>query len=70
MASYYIYIYVSFIQVVYIGVQGQDESNTFTVVVWDMLFEPDNEEIIVLEGQTGVVLDVSDHLNSAANGIT
>lgn len=57
-------------QVVYIGVQGQDDINQFTVVVWDMLFDPDNEEIVVLEGQTGVVFDVSQQLNSAANGIT
>ena len=63
-------VHVLSTQVVYIGVQGQDDLNQFTVVVWDALFEPDNEERIVLEGETGVVFDVSNRLNSAASGIT
>lgn len=56
-------------QVVYIGVQGRDGTNQFTVVVWDLLFTPDKEEIVILEGQTGPVYNVSANLNSRANGI-
>lgn len=59
-----------YVQVVYIGVQGVDTVNQFTVVVWDLLFQPAEKEIIVLEGQTGVVYDVAQNLTSAANGIT
>lgn len=55
---------------VYIGVQGVDEINQFTVVVWDLLFTPDEDDIIVLEGETGIVYDVSMNLNSGANEIT
>jgi hypothetical protein len=57
-------------RVVYIGVQGVEELNQFTVVVWDLLFTPATEEIVVLEGQTGVVYNVADNFNSGANGIT
>lgn len=55
---------------VYIGVQGVDETNQFTVVVWDQLFSPAEDEIIVLEGETGVVYDVTDNFNDQAAGIT
>lgn len=58
-----------FAQVVYIGVQGHEGTNQFTVVVWDLLFTPDREEIVVFVGETGTVYDVSTKLNSAANGI-
>jgi len=57
-------------QVVYIGVQGQDGTNQFTLVVWDLLFSPDRDEDIVLEGETGVVYDVSSNLNDGASDIT
>ena len=55
---------------VYIGVQGHDDINQFTLVVWDLLFNPDRREIIVLEGETGAVYDVSADLTSAATGIS
>ena len=58
------------VQVVYIGVQGVDDMNQFTVVVWDMLFTPAEEEIVVLEGETGIVYDVTQNFNEGANGIT
>ena len=58
------------VQVVYIGVQGAEETNQFTVVVWDQLFSPAEDEIIVLEGETGVVYDVTDNFNDQAAGIT
>ena len=54
----------------YIGVQGVDETNQFTVVVWDLLFSPAETEIVVLEGETGVVYNVTDNFNAGANGIT
>lgn len=54
---------------VYIGVQGREGTNQFTVVVWDLLFTPDSEEIVVLVGKTGTVYDVSTNLNSSADGI-
>lgn len=49
--------------------QGREGTNQFTVVVWDLLFTPDREEIVVLVGETGAVYDVSANLNSEANGI-
>ena len=54
----------------YIGVRGADEINQFTVVVWDQLFSPAEEEIVVLEGQTGAVYEISANFNAGANGIT
>ncbi|CAI8034915.1 Protocadherin Fat 4, partial [Geodia barretti] len=57
-------------RVVYIGVRGADEINQFTVVVWDQLFSPAEEEIVVLEGQTGAVYEISANFNAGANGIT
>ena len=53
----------------YIGVQGSDQTNQFTVVVWDLLFSPAEAEVVVLDGQTGAVYDVSTNFNSEANGI-
>ena len=49
-------------QVVYIGVQGQDEQNEFTIIVWDQLFEPNEVTIDVLETQTGDLYDVTQNL--------
>ena len=49
--------------------QGHEGINQFTVVVWDLLFTPDREEIVVFVGETGTVYDVSTKLNNAANGI-
>ena len=67
----FVHVYLCMhVQVVYIGVQGMDDVNQFTVVVWDLLFSPDEEEIVVLEGQTGNVYDVTGNFNAAANGIT
>ena len=53
----------------YIGVQGQGGTNRVTLVVWDLLFTPDRDEDIVLEGETGVIYDVSNNLNNGATGI-
>ena len=55
-------------QVVYIGVQGQDRNNTFTLVVWDLLFDPSDVSIIIAEGVTGDVYDVSQNLTLPDNG--
>jgi len=55
--------------VVYIGVQGQDSSNTFTLVVWDLLFNVSDVNFSVVEGQTGIVYDVSQNLITPANAM-
>ena len=55
-------------QVVYIGVQGQSMNNTFTLVVWDLLFEPSDVSIIIAEGVTGIVYDVTQNLTIPDNG--
>ena len=52
---------------VYIGVQGQEERNAFTIIVWDQLFEPNEVSISVLETQTGVFYDIADNLVSRAS---
>ena len=54
---------------VYIGVHGREDNNQFTVVVWDLLFTPDRDRIVVLEGAIGSVYDVSTNLNAGAHGI-
>ena len=53
-------------QIVYIGVMGQETENQFTLIVWDILFTPERDEITVLEGQTGMVYDVSTNIKSEA----
>ena len=50
------------------AVEGQEGTNKFTVVVWDLLFTPDKDQIAIFEGKTGVVYDVSRNLNSEASG--
>ena len=40
---------------VYIGVQGQTEQNTFNIIVWDQLFDPSDVNRDILEGGTGAV---------------
>jgi len=49
---------------VYIGVQGQSDSSTFIILVWDQLFNPVDAYINVVEGAyTGVTIyDVSRNL--------
>ena len=47
---------------VYIGVQGQDEQNEFTIIVWDQLFEPNEVTVDVLETQTGDLYNVTQNL--------
>ena len=48
--------------------QGREDINQFTVVVWDQLFTPDSDQIVVLEGETGPVYDVTTNFNAGANG--
>ena len=40
---------------VYIGVQGQSEQNTFNIIVWDQLFDPSDVNHEILEGGSGAV---------------
>ena len=55
-------------QVVYVAVEGKEGINKFTVVVWDLLFTQDRDQIAIFEGKTGVVYDVSRNLNSKTSG--
>lgn len=59
-------------QVVYIGVQGQGQSDAFTLIVWDQLFEPVDAFIDVVEGALmGVTIyEVSNNLTEATQGQT
>ena len=50
------------------AVEGQEGTNKFTVVVWNLLFTQDRDQIAIFEGETGVVYDVSRNLNSEASG--
>ena len=61
-----------FLQVVYIGVQGQGQSDSFTLIVWDQLFDPVDAFINVVEGALrGVTIyEVSYNLTDAARGST
>ena len=43
-------------------------NNTFTLVVWDLLFEPSDVSIIIAEGVTGIVYDVTQNLTIPDNG--
>ena len=52
---------------VYIGVQGQEEQNVFTIIVWDQLFEPIEVTVDVLETQTGDLYDVTQNLIPTAS---
>jgi hypothetical protein len=53
--------------VVYIGVQGQEEQNAFTIIVWDQLFDPSEVFLDVLETQTGVIYSVAQNLIASAS---
>ena len=57
-------------QVVYVAVEGKEGTNKFTVVVWNLLFTQDRDQIAIFEGRTGVLYDVSRKLNSKASGIS
>ena len=61
-----------FLQVVYIGVQGQGQSDTFTLIVWDQLFDPVDAFINVVEGaHRGVTIyEVRNNLTDAARANT
>ena len=52
----------------YIGVQGQGQSDSFTLVVWDQLFDPVDTFIDVLEGLPAgtVIYNVRNNLTSSA----
>ena len=45
-----------YIQIVYIGVQGQEQQNAFNIIVWDQLFDPSDVNVEILEGNTGSML--------------
>lgn len=51
----------------YIGAQGQDEANAFTIIVWDQLFQPSEVSIDVLETQTDDLYDVTQTLLQSAS---
>ncbi len=53
---------------VYIGVQGQGQSDMFTLIVWDQLFDPVDAFINVVEGALrGVTIyEVTRNLTAAA----
>ena len=57
-------------QFFYVGVQGQDVQNTFTLLALDDIFSPSEASINVLEGDTGAVYEVADSLTSDADGVT
>ena len=52
------------------AVEGKEGTNKFTVVVWDLLFTPDRDQIAIFEGKTGVVYDVSQNFDNEASGIS
>ena len=52
---------------VYIGVQGQEEQNAFTIIVWDQLFNPSEVYMEVLETATGAIFDVAQNLRAPAS---
>ena len=49
--------------------QGQEEQNAFTIIVWDQLFEPSEVFIDVLETATGAIYDVTQNLIASASVI-
>ena len=52
---------------VYIGVQGQEEQNAFTIIVWDQLFDPSEVFLDVLETRTGAICGVAQNLIASAS---
>ena len=56
---------------VYIGVQGQSEQNTFNIIVWDQLFNPSDVNLNILEGGSGTteIYDFVQNLVQRARGI-
>ena len=55
---------------VYIGVQGQTNLDSFIIVVWDLLFDPQEVFIDIVDGATPgtVVYEVEQNLTAAATG--
>lgn len=47
--------------------QGQEEQNAFTIIVWDQLFEPSEVFMDVLETATGAIYDVTQNLIASAS---
>lgn len=56
---------------VYIGVQGQSEQNTFNIIVWDQLFDPSDVNVNILEGGSGTteIYNFAQNLVQRARGI-
>ena len=55
---------------IYIGVQGQTTGDTFSVDVWDQLFDLDDIIIDVIEGPNAgeIIYEVGTNLKAAASG--
>ena len=47
--------------------QGQEEQNAFTIIVWDQLFDPSEVFWDVLETQSGAIYDVTQNLIVSAS---
>ena len=47
--------------------QGQEEQNAFTIIVWDQLFDPSEIFLDVLETRTGTIYDVAQNLIDSAS---
>ena len=47
--------------------QGQEEQNAFTIIVWDQLFQPNEVFVDVLETDTGNLYDVTENLISTVS---
>ena len=47
--------------------QGQEEQNAFTIIVWDQLFDPSEVFLDVLETRTGVIYDVAQKFIDSAS---
>ena len=71
---WYILVYnnLTHLQVVYIGVQGQSSTSTFTILVWDQLFDPVDAFIDLVEGahRGETIYEVNRNLTRAAQGNT
>ncbi len=51
----------------YIAIQGQTRRDTFSVVVWDRLFSPEEVFIDVIDGSpVGEVYNIQQHLSGTA----
>ena len=56
-------------QVVFIGVQGQEIENSFSLIVMDHVFNVSETYVTVVEGHTGIVYDISQHLLQTVSGL-